>query len=459
MKSREVGKNEKQNHRLVKPIAYFFSAALIFLVTTLAYYKAAAANPLLVMGEDPSGVIRIADIAYYFAITTSFWFSEQTEVYSLDVQMEILKGLLGPRVSSSMPLNTMPPALFFWAPFAYVFKNSPALAVGLWLGFSLSFFLLAAFFCGSRLIKSSRWKEALLFFAAAAVALVSDSSGVSAVLGQTSFLAAAALMFLFILCSEKSKASRGAALICLAALLSIKPQYFALGLGVLFAYGNLYAVIGALFFFALVSLLLSPRLGFSWPLEYLETLRLYSGAAVKADYSPAFAPQYMNIFRYAFEDFLGHQLATNISWFVLFLAFLLAFCRGMSIYLKRESAFLPTSAVASILLLAAYILFSPHSGLYEEVLLLSFFGIALFQSERAPGLLAMPFLLFALAYLLNTLSLPLAYKPPLFAWAIKLGFVTALYRLSTSCDRCLFAKSLGFAGQRFSPTPRGKGRT
>ncbi len=358
--------------------------ALIWAVLSYVFHFHVSRNVNFLQRSDQ--ILKIADLAYYLEIVRAFWFRGLGQIYRLDVQQQILSAATGAPVAASMPLNVFPTALILWLPFAAALQHSMALAFSFWNGFSLTVMIAAFLRLFENLARNGRSKMLLLpvFFA-----FLSDAAAACLIIGQTSIFLGAVLMLLFMQCSEKrdrGKSTQSVMEVLLLLALSIKPQYFALGLAIALICRRFTVLIMALGGAGIITLLVSPPLGLDWPAHYLNTLQLYSSGNILPAYRDSFAPELMNIFRYSFETVVGAGLATLISLLFLVIGYPTIILASMTRSFQRRSAGVWCSMPKSVLmLLAIYLLFSPHSGYYEEVLIVSFFGIAAFSAGQPVG--------------------------------------------------------------------------
>jgi hypothetical protein len=127
---------------------------------------------------------------------------------------------------------------------------------------------------------------------------------------------------------------------------------------------------------------ITPLLTIKWVPSYLNLLHIYSLGKFPEFYAWAIVPETMNIFRSAFRNFIGDNIAGLISSAVSYSVYIgvvglsiLPKLRGKSIdklyliNLSKDQLF--------VLLVASYLLFAPYAGAYEDVLFLPVFSTVL----------------------------------------------------------------------------------
>lgn len=360
--------------------------------------------------------IRFTDGAVYFAAARSFWASTTADFYSVESQLRISRELTGSNTDSIMPVNALPTILVVLGPLIAITDGDLPLAQALWMGSSLALLLVAAGRCcvGLRLFDSRRVYPYLLV---PLVAIFSYSTKTAVVLGQTTILTSAC--FLFLIASGLSRREDRMALLqdtLWVFLLSIKPQYFALGWALALFLGRARAAWLGMGLALITWAVLTPKLGFEWVHNYRTTLSLFQGSGATSAFSQGFWLDRMNIFVTAFSESLGQKTAFRVTWTMLALTYAGALAAA---WRWRGSA--PARHCCAISMLVAYSLFAPHSGFYEEIIWapILFLTVANARREagRRPALLIAVFLA---ALVLNRAALDPNSSAPIVWWFVKL---------------------------------------
>ncbi len=394
-----------------------------------------------------NGNLRIQDYAYYIIVTKAFWFDGFGNIYKLTFQQQALSAYIGSQIYTVMPLGISPIALVVWLPFAYVAHFSMALSYTLWVTFSL-FILFTALWKVARYVFQLK-KLDLLPIALSFVTVFSITMFRALHLGQTSVLAAGLFIHLNYFVHKTGKelnSGKWVPILFIIFLLGIKPTYIALGFGLLIIYGmwrqTIYSVAVVIF----VLICVTPILTTDWILSYLHQLSIFSQKVVPDAYAWAFAPHTMNIFRSAFRNFIGDNIAGLISSAVSYSVYISVV--GLSILPKLKGTSTAKLYLINlskdqlfVLLIASYLLFAPYAGAYEDVLFLPVFSTVLLIG-KTPNLTDYKslFLIFSLFVILLHSYLP-PDKPLWLFWILKFTILAYMFYF------CRFQKGReGFIG-------------
>jgi len=264
-----------------------------------------------------NGYFSIQDYAYHIIIVKAFWFDSFGNIYKPYFQQQALSAYVGSEIHTVMPLGITPIALLVWFPFAYIARFSMPISYTLWIAFSGGVLLSALWRIGRYVFQKT--KPQLLPIVLSFVAVFSTTMIHTLYLGQTSILAAGLFIHLIYLVYKTDDQSPWNSLmvfLLLIFILGIKPTYVAMGLGLLIIYGmwrkTLYSLIIVLAFLIGIT----PLLTLEWVPSYLNLLQMYSHGNFPDFYAWAIVPETMNIFRSAFRNIVGDNLAGLISTIV-----------------------------------------------------------------------------------------------------------------------------------------------
>lgn len=337
-----------------------------------------------------NGNLRIQDYACYIIIAKAFWFDGSGNIYKLAFQQQALSTYVGSHIYAVMPLGISPIALVVWFPFAYIARFSMSLSYTLWGVFSLwvLFFALWNVFQYAYQLK----RIALLPITLSFITIFSWLILLSIYGGQTSVIAAGLLIHLIYIMhrtAAKAKTDNWLFIALLIFILAIKPPYIALSLGLLMIYGRWRETFYSLGVVIFVLVCITPILTADWILSYLHQLRIFSQKVVPDAYAWAFAPHTMNIFRSAFRNMIGDNIANLISAIVTCSVY--TSIVGYSIFEKIRanstdllSPLKVTKEQLVVLLVASYLLFAPYAGGYEDILFLPIFITVLLCGDTPP---------------------------------------------------------------------------
>jgi hypothetical protein len=418
---------------------FIFHAVLYLLLTAALYGWYSFFSPVEIREENG---IRISDYVYYLLFVRAFWFEGISSIYNYDSFLIVLSQFLGGGMKPlPMPLGVTPVVLIFWFPFSCLSFISFDLAQAAWVSFSLQLFLTELFLLSIVMI-NREYEERIGYYLLLAVSIGSFDLAQSVALGQTSIFASGALLSLgrkyF---SDNIAEKPGIDLFSVFLLfgLSIKPHYLSFALGLLMLRGQFRTACTGVGISLFVTLLLTLRLDPAWVSDYLSNLKIFASADIPEVYAHAFFPQSMNLFSSAFSFLLGRKLSILISNAVLIIIFGSVFFFSLihPRFLEKFSRLAYKSFRDSgvYLLLAAYLLFSPYAGFYEDLLLIA--AVFMFLIWRGPEKFILGMSLFfslLLVVLLNHNMFPEKY-PMLAFWLIKAMFFCYLLRAVLLCNK------------------------
>lgn len=371
---------------------------------------------------------QLTDFVYYLENVKEFWFGSKPQLYRPETTQVILARLLGDDFPPAMLLHIIPPALVIWLPLALAGLKSAAWAHALWLGFSYAL-------VGQALLNLYRFvnpRVKIAGYVLIAVFLCSFFSFVTLaniVLGQTSIFMGAVLMLLLhrLQNAHPSQPATDAQLILYGILLGIKPQFFLFGIIILLLFSRRNEVIWAIALTAIICIFLTPRLGWLWPVEYLQIISKHSTATLPEFFSATIILDIMTNFRGAFYKYIGSDSATTISTVVFIGSNLGVALMGLRYTLqvpKEKSSASMTHArfLWSLVMLESYLLFSPHLYAYEDFLTITLIAMVFLVN---PAQFKRPFwtlVLFVLFFVnLQSRIFTVRYLQLLF-WLLKLSF-------------------------------------
>lgn len=368
--------------------------------------------------RDRGDHVNLPDGAYYMILAREFWFGVRRDLYRPDTQMAVLSERFGRPIERSMPANVLPAAFLVMLPFATI--RNLDLAYCAWIGVSLASLACAL---ASLWRVAGRGRGGPLAWVGLAVTLVSCAMGESILGAQTTILHLACLVFLLSHARGPRPADVPSACLAAGALfaLAMKPQYLALGIGLLLIERRWREVAFGAALILAITLLIGSRMGDHWVQDYVATLRLYRGEGVGEVYRGAFAPAEMNIFAKAFAGVLGERAAAAGSWVAMAAGVGLSVIWGVSRPRAPGAAAAPDSArAAHQTMMAAYLLFSPHSGPYEELMtaFLVAAAIAAPPGRPIPRVVSLSQCL-GLAIVVNRPALPMLPLHPIGWWVLK----------------------------------------
>lgn len=322
---------------------------LLSLFVLLAILVVSASTQTMELGNG-----RMQDFSYYMTFISRFWFEGPRNFYAFSEQQKVVSEIFGFPSDTAMPLVWTPSAFVTFLPIASIFRVSSMGASILWLGASILVFLAGLWPYLKRHASSPR--SALVAIGIACAVVISNVTLRTIALSQSSLFALG--VFLILLeCDFRNRPIVAAGLLL---LLSLKPLYFVPASILLISRKNVRAVVLGIALSTAASIFVLTRMGMDSVSSYLETLRLFASSEIPIHYFYAFPFGEISTFSAVFSPICGATLAYSLSamfLLVFVLGALLVACWGK----ERYRAFL--------LSLAAFLLFSPYLGVYEDILL------------------------------------------------------------------------------------------
>lgn len=284
----------------------------------------------------------------------AFWSGEIESPYTLSDQMRVLESLAGKPIGGAMPIGHTPLSLPLTLPFALLGRESLGAASIAWTLISL----VCLWSVLRPLFAEAGIGGITLGRAAVCLALISEAALNAVELGQTSILAAAALLIL----AAEQPWRTWQRLLALMTLL-LKLPYLICGLGVLIVMRRWRDLASLAIISAVLATVISLRIGVEGWRAYLASLAVYTGD-VPAHYAGSIVFETMTTFRSAFRGAIGDGAARGIASVVYGVA---------SVTLIACGAFandLRFKRLAIVLLIGIYLCFSPYAGRYEDMLAL-----------------------------------------------------------------------------------------
>ena len=372
-----------------------------------------------------NGYFRIQDYAYHIILVKAFWSDGFGNIYDLYFQQQALSAHVGSQINTVMPLGITPLALVVWFPFTYVARFSMALSYTFWVVFSIGVLFTALYKIGRYVFLKKKLQA--LPITLSLITIFSSIMFRTLYLGQTSVLAAGLFVHLIFICYKPANLPKSAFNLLIPLLifvLGMKPTYIALGLGLLIINGLWQEAFYSVAFVTVVLIGVTPLLTVKWVSSYINLLRMYSQGDITYVYDWAIKPHTMNIFRSAFRNFIGDNIAVLISNVVTYGVYIgiMGFSFLTQIRGKQTDQLIPlivTKGQLFVLLVASYLLFTPYAGVYEDLLFLPIFVMVLLVGNSPPLTsyknLALVFFLFVI--LLHNYFPP--NKPLWLFWTLK----------------------------------------
>ncbi len=360
---------------------------LLFLfVSLLAVFFHHTITPRMGFIHLSHDTFGLQDYAYHIILTEHLLVKRQVNIYDPDTQMKVLSSYMNSAINVAMPVGATPVAFFLWIPFAIISHYQLSLSYTVWM--MVSFLILAV-----SLWKIFRWQFSsgepqyapLLFIFLSFFSVVGF---VTIILGQTSILAAGliSLLIYYLHNNRTSDDYKQRVLISvLAVFVALKPNYMIIGFGLLLIYKKGWEFILALGILLLLLLAMTPLLTIDWPGSYLKSVQMYLSGNFPAFYGWSVASETMSTFAGTFGSTFGRRNANCISLFILVLSWLWIAWSILRFSVPGLSGFTLNQLQCLILLIAGCLLFSTHSGAYEDLLLTPVF-VAVGLSGRAPRL-------------------------------------------------------------------------
>ena len=330
---------------------------------------------------------RIQDFHYYIIMIKSFWLKEIFSIYDPESQLIAVNNHFGTAMNRAMPLGISPTALLIMLPFAGVARFSFPLANSLWVSAFLSIYAIATLRTYSYLLTYERnaLPSFLLVFC---IFLVSFRMVTVILLGQTSLLASALLLFLLLetsLAMREGRPLRRWLIYPVIFVLSMKMHYLVLGLGILLLGGYLYELLVSSAIVGFSIGFLVAHAGPGLLTGFFEQISLFSAFELPVYYNLTGVSHTFITFRSAFAPIIGDSLSLKISVIVLAFGCITIFGICVSRYgglgNKRKYFDKGSERPLMIALFALLLLFLPYIGGYEDVMLCVPFAVVFLTSS------------------------------------------------------------------------------
>ena len=355
------------------------SGVLLIMVLTawFFYYSITSKIGFVYLTKDD---FAIQDYAYHIILTEQLLVNRQADIYAPAFQFKALSSYLNTPVSIAMPVGATPVSFFVWIPFGVLAHYNLSFSYTLWVVVSISVLILSLW----KIFRQSSYPPfpprarpiVPLVFIVLTILIVSGP--VAALLGQTSILAAGliSLLLYYIHAGRDNGFDNNrmiiTALVCLSAL---KPTYLLISVGILLIYQRKREFFAASAVLAVFLAAVTPFLTIHWVASYITNITMYFSGNFPDFYAWSVVPEAMNTFAGVWGDVLGRKNANGLSMILLIMCWIwigCSACRRFRIRFHRLSLNQPQSV---ILLIAGCLLFSPHSGVYEDLLLIPVFVV------------------------------------------------------------------------------------
>ncbi|MFN8390336.1 MAG: hypothetical protein U0136_08615 [Bdellovibrionota bacterium] len=338
-----------------------FLSSLFFVVL---YFTYRSAVPVI---QLENGDLHMSDFAYHVMLVRDFWFGQTHNIYSYPDQLALIQREFGEKYVHAMPVGVSPIALLVWWPFAAISRSSMELACAAWSGLSAGVFIsgILKVFANRRELFSNPYGA--LFFVTAAATLLSHTALTAVLLGQTTMMAAGALLFLFSSCLRDQRQCSTLSLVFLALVCGLKIPYLLAAMGILLAYGKMNELGMLLCLVAAFMVSVFFVAGLDTQLAYLQTQRMYSWGQIPEYYQDSLVPSTVVT--------LGTALAERIDWHsarvVATCSSLMSYALLFGIALGSQGLTRDRSAqMLAALSIAIFPCLAPYAGAYEDLLLL-----------------------------------------------------------------------------------------
>lgn len=350
------------------------STALLIVAATAVALSFRASLALTTFSEYRDGRLVIQDFFYYISAFGAYWRGEIESLYDPRSYSAVLSALAGGvPIQGNLPVAYTPIGLFLWLPFALLAESSARLSYAVFLALSWSAII------GMTALLLPR--KVSVYVLLAVVACISSSAAwYCAVLGQTALLSSGLLGMLLASQYASSRALRTTAAAAVITVLSAKPNLYVLGVLIPFIFGRRReALIGVgCSVLALAFSALAMEEGFVG--RYLQIISAYTA---RLD------PQFTGIgysagttFRSAFASVLIDHTALTISK-VMFMLLL-----GGASLISFRATDNRLRHMALVAVFAAFLLFVPYAGFYEDLAIVPLVVFAFHVSQRSARFLA-----------------------------------------------------------------------
>ncbi len=409
---------------------------LLFAILCLAVHLVITTSPFGTVSPEKQG-FRINDYDYKLQVIRSFWAGKISSIYRVDSQMAAIEEGFGVKLGEAMPIGDSPTVLLLFLPFSAVAKFGLPVALTLWNSVSLAVF----FFALGRVGESIPDREipSPMYFIVVCIFTFSYAMVYALLMRQTSLLACG-IMILTVLevnrAASDTRPPRLWAVLAGSLVLSVKIPYLVVLLGIFLFFGFFREAIAVCAAAAGEMVVLALWKGPGTILDWIAQIRLFSGGAIPGHYASSFNLHTQITLRSAAAQFTDSPFVVVASYGVLlagcFLLFLAGCARPGIPSSLRKSVIGPSPQRLATALIGLLLLFLPHLGGYEDLLLLVPYAFVFLNRERQPRIgnidrkFALAILCTAVVLNFNLFPLP---RPIFFFWFLKLASVASLFLL------------------------------
>ncbi len=368
-------------------LSKFLTYSLIGISLTILFYFSVSSRYSQVSKEE--GGTRFTDFVYYMKNVEWFWFSDHPKIYQVDTQALIFSDLVNAKTDKLLLPHLTPIALVVWMPLAWISSKSNAAAHAVWMGVSFAVYF-ASMNHTYQAMRSTSSSRRIVLIALYFLATLSFSILMNITTGQTSIFITGMLTLLGSATIQGSDRHRAPCWLTVLGLtiLSIKPHYYLFGLVLTSAHKRRKEILCSIAIVLVICLLLSFRLGFSWPLEYIQILSIHSQPEPPKSSEDFILLDTMVNFRGIFYPLLGYRTVSAISMLVFAIitggSLLASFVRGWFDIELVEKSISPITL--SNLMTGGYLLFSPHIYPYEDILIVAMVALTVLGNPRPFGI-------------------------------------------------------------------------
>jgi hypothetical protein len=317
--------------------------------------------------KSSHGGLKIVDFPFHFNFVQKVWqyettVSSGTSIYSAENHLKVTSDWAGQKVGSSLHFGYSPTMLWIFAPLvnfspptAYFLFNAAGLAAIFWL---------------TRPIRC-RWGIGLL-------SCFSPLAQLCFVLGQTSFVTGAGLLYIAEKTKDDSTAHGWRESIIPGTILwalTAKPPLALSAAAVLLSMRRwrVLSIAAISTFFS--TAIISPWLGSNWMNDYIHLLRSYNLTDAGSVFAWSIYPEFMANLRALLNIDIG--FADNVAGYISTIVWLVVLAFIVILGLRRR---LSVAALWAMSILS-YLLFCPHVGPTEELLILVILSLCVSARE------------------------------------------------------------------------------
>ena len=401
----------------------------IFLTIVIHKYVTVPTENILII----DGKYKVRDFDYYMIIIKSYFDGDINTIYDKKSQIIALNNFFGLETDVAMPLGISPTALFIWLPFALIFELNRSLSYTVWVSFSILAFTIAltksfryALYKNKMMIPWLLIRLLLFIFSITMIACV--------ILGQTTLMACAFLMFLIIeifKAKDEKRFLRPWVVYPIVFFLSIKLPYIILGIGMLIVFGYMFESFISILVIAATFVLIGIWRGIPLYQDWFQQLAVFSSSIFPDHYPIESILDTIINFRSAFSIFFGSDITIAVSKsFIIIgviLIFFISFVRSMYPLSLQKITSKTTPQQITVLLFAIFLLFMPYFGAYEDLLMIVLYIIsALSIARHKSSTIYNVFIAICLCFVLNYRLFP-HQKLVLIFWGMKFAVFGSLF--------------------------------